>query len=266
MEPTGVQLPAEVTNARARAEELAGVAGQYSAAEPSISDVLRQKVQQAYADNQDIIGELDAAQGSYLAAPQTARAQYEDIFNPFQREALVSQYIQNEALPMLSYSSIYGNRLGRIDDLIGAGTRGYQAEVAARQNEAQLANQSYQNLLNEYQITQALEAQQAAASQPQTQIVEANGRRYLLTYDNQGNVINQQDLGASGSGSGGSSAIDSLLSGILLANLTGGGNPYEIERIDDSPTQANLPTSTSNWQSILGPNISNAISRVAARR
>lgn len=254
MNPTGVELPAEVTNARARAQELTGAAGQYSAAEPTISDLLRQKVQQAYADNQDIVAPLDEATTNYISAPSEARSQYENIFNPFQREALVSRYTANQALPMLSLSNIYGNRMGRIDDTIGAGTRAFQAAAAAKAAEAQQANQLYNTLLNEYQIQQSL----AQANKPQTTIIESGGRQLLI--DSQtGKTI--QDLGpVQTSSGGGDGVLTRLFSDILAGNL---GTPrYTVEPVQESSTKK---MSTQNNMSI-SPMIDSAIRNVVSRR
>lgn len=145
-----VQLPAEVTQARSKAQSLLGTAGQFQAAEPSVTDVLRQKVQEAYAQNQDIVQPLDKATQEYLTAPQVGREKYQDIFNPFSREKLVSQYVGTQALPMLSLSNIYGNRMGRIEDTLGAGVRGYQAASSSALAKAQLAQQQYESALDEW--------------------------------------------------------------------------------------------------------------------
>lgn len=155
-----IELPAEVTQARQRAQSLLGAAGQMKANEPAVTDVLRQKVQDAYSQNQDIIKPLDEATQAYLQGPQVGREKYQGIFNPFTREKLVSQYRGNLALPMLSLSSILGNRMGRIEDTLGAGVRGYQASANNLLSQAQLAQQAYQDLFNEYTTLEGLRQSQ----------------------------------------------------------------------------------------------------------
>lgn|SRR3990167_2347953 len=211
------ELPGNVTQAREQASKLAGVAGEYAAGEPSVIDVLRQKVQQAYSDNKDIIEKLDAAVGGYLPSPSVGREQYQNIFNPFQRESLVSQYVANKATPMLTYSGILGNRMGRVEDLVGAGVRGYQSVSAAAQSKAQLAQQQYQNLLNEFQIKETLNKEEEAKKGQE--IVEANGRKYLLSYDENGNIINKIDLGTAPTSSSGSGATI-IIGGQDITDLT----------------------------------------------
>ena len=145
-------LPDYVTEAQEKSESASTRAASMAAGEASVADLIKEKALKAYSDNQDIIGKLDTAQSAYLTSPQAGREKYQDIWNPFQRENLVSQYVQNTALPMLSLSSILGQRFGRFDDLVGAGTRAYQAESGVAQNAADLASQSYQNVLKQYQL------------------------------------------------------------------------------------------------------------------
>ena len=194
------QLPEEVTGARQRASELAGVAGQYQAGEVSVIDTLKQKITEAYSSNQDIIQKLDQAITGYLPSPAVGREKYQNIFNPFQRESLVSQYVANQATPMLTYSGLLGQRMGRIEDTLGAGVRGYQAESQAKQAKAQQAQQQYQNLMNEFQLTQ-----------PTQETVDAGGRRYRVSYDWQGNVVNRVDLGPTPSSGGGAGDLTAAL-------------------------------------------------------
>src|SRR3990167_7032778 len=148
--PTLQDISSAQTGAR-NAELESGLAGSESY---KVEDVLRQKIIDAYGANQDIVKPLDVATQTYLGSPQAGREKYEPIFNPFQRENLVSQYIGTEALPMLSLSSILGQRFGRIEDTIGAGTRAFQSKVAADQSRAQTTRQSYQDLLGEYEMQQ----------------------------------------------------------------------------------------------------------------
>lgn len=143
-------LPQNLVDARTTAGNLASTAGTTAAAEPLVSDVLRQKVMEAYSQNTDIVGPLDQKTQNYLQAPQVGREKYQGIFNPFTREKLVSQYIGTEALPMLALSNIYGNRMGRIQDTIGAGANAYKSQVMASQAKAENARQLYSDLLTEY--------------------------------------------------------------------------------------------------------------------
>lgn len=147
-------LTPDITAARDAASAQSTRAGEFASASASVGDVLKEKALKAYQDNQDIIKPLDTATAGYLSAPATARAKYENIFNPFQREALVSQYTSNEAIPMLSYSGMYGNRMGRVSDIIGTGTNAFNAQSALETSRATTAQKQYENLLDEYKVAQ----------------------------------------------------------------------------------------------------------------
>jgi hypothetical protein len=120
----------------------------------TIADVLKEKALKAFDNNQDIVKPLDEATASYYSAPSTAREKYQGIFNPFSREKLVSEYTNNASLPMLMYANLYGNRMGRIDDLINSGTNAYKAEVTSAEGAANTAQKEYENILKEYELNQ----------------------------------------------------------------------------------------------------------------
>ena len=149
-------LPTEITTAGQQARTAATRAGEMAVGELTVGDVLRKKIAEVYQDSQDIVKPLDVATQGYVSAPSVAREKYQDIFNPFSREKLVSQYTGTQALPMLSLSSILGQRLGRIEDVIGAGTRAYSAQSLAAQQAAQQQQGLYTDLLSQYGTEQDL--------------------------------------------------------------------------------------------------------------
>jgi type II secretory pathway pseudopilin PulG len=140
-----IQAGERATQAQQGVSNLGSYAG-------SIPDALKTAVQNAYNDNRDILKQLDTATAEYYSAPATAREKFQDIWNPFERERLVSQYTSNKMIPWLSYSGIYGQRMGRAGDLINAGVGAYQADVAARQAAADAAQRTYENALQQYQL------------------------------------------------------------------------------------------------------------------
>lgn len=145
-------LPDSVALAREKATQMGQSLGNLVGGEASISDVLKQKITEAYSQNADIVAPLDVATQTYFQAPSVAREKYQNIFNPFAREKLVAQYQGNAALPMLSLSNIYGNRVGRIEDTLGAGIRGYEALVDTAKANYQAAKDEYSNRVNEYSL------------------------------------------------------------------------------------------------------------------
>lgn len=141
----------EINQARNKAYLSAGQAGSAATRSGSVEAELKDKLNEAYNYNQDIVKPLDEATSSYLTAPQDARVKFENIFNPFQREQLVSQYTQNQAKPMLSLASILGQRQGSLADTVTAGGNVYNQYAQNLQNQAILDRQIYQDMLNEFQ-------------------------------------------------------------------------------------------------------------------
>jgi hypothetical protein len=212
-------LTPEIESARTTAQTAQQALGELTAGGYTIGDELKKRIQEAYDYNKDIVGPLDTATLGYTGAPTEARNIFSNpeseryVFNPFQQEQLVSQYTQGKALPMLTLGNVLGQRMGRISDTIGAGTNAYNAQTARQQGTYNAAQQNYQNLLSEYQL-----------SQPETTIIEANGRQLLIN-SKTGEII--QDLGAapvSGGGSGVDYAALAQLLGLSNNQTTGTGS------------------------------------------
>lgn len=141
----------DVQNARNKADASARLASEYSSGANTVSQVLKDRLNEAYDYNADIVKPLDEATASYLTAPSAGREKYQDIFNPFQREKLVSQYTSNKSLPMLTLSNLLGTRQGTIADTITAGTGAYNAQAKSATDAAALDRQAYQDLATELQ-------------------------------------------------------------------------------------------------------------------
>lgn len=150
----------DILQAGETAGQSASRASDLTAGSYNVESVLKQKLDEAYQSNQDIVGPLDEATSTYLSSPSVAREKFQDIFNPFSRERLVSQYVNQEAIPMLSYSNILGSRRGSIADTIKAGTGAYQAQVAGAQGQAQADRQRYQDLLGQFESDRQFGLQQ----------------------------------------------------------------------------------------------------------
>ena len=173
------ELPDDVKAAKTNASNLAGVAVDAQSGEFTIGDILQKKVQDAYGDNVDITSGLNTNQANYLSAPSEARANYLDPNspdyqpNPFAADRLVQRSTNNALIPYLASSQLYGQRLGNISDLIGAGTNAYGAYSSAAQGNAANAQNLYSQLLNEYttmeglrQSERGLDIQQQNADKP----------------------------------------------------------------------------------------------------
>jgi hypothetical protein len=199
-------LPGNIESARTTAQSAASALGELTAGSYTIGDELKKRIDEAYDYNSDVVGPLDTATLGYVGAGTQALGKYGDPTSPDYipgagtRQAAVSGYIQSKALPMLTLGNILGTRFGRIDDLIGAGTRAYQANTARAQSNYEAQRQLYQDLLNEYQI-----------SQPEKQWINL-GDRYALIDEN-GNIISEQPITDTSSGSGGEGSVFDFLTG-----------------------------------------------------
>ena len=197
------EVPGYIKQAEQAAAEAQGVAGNTAAGQYTIGDIITKKLTEAYAYNKDIISQLDQSTSDYFSAPSEARVKYQDIFNPFQRENLVSQYVGNKALPMLSHANVLGARMGGVADIVRSGVAGYQAKSARETAKANAAQTNYENLLGEFQLQQELNA-------VSTQELEINGRRVWVTLDRNGNIVKQVDLGPAKTGTGAPYTIEQL--------------------------------------------------------
>lgn len=137
----------DITNAQTQANTSAQTASNYQSAAAQLPAALKKAIEDKLNYNQDIISQQAKAQANYFAAPAQARQQYQDITNPFDREALVAQSVANAYAPYQSLTDILGQRQGNIQDIVNAGTGAFNSQVTAEQNASQIAQQNLQNLL-----------------------------------------------------------------------------------------------------------------------
>jgi hypothetical protein len=117
---------------------------------------------------------------------------------------------------MLSLASVLGQRFGRVEDTIGAGTRAYTADTAAKQSAADNAWKTYNALLSEYQLTNPAKKYEAGSV----------GRTGYI-FDPSTGEIKSTFLGAD-SGSGGTD-IKGLIDLLFPDGLNGGGAQQPTE-------------------------------------
>jgi len=137
----------EIQQLTTNANTAAGTAGTYAAAAPLLEQKLKQALQEKLDYNKDIIDQQSKAQADYFAAPAQARAQYQDITNPFDREALVAKAVANAYSPYAALSSILQNRQGSVSDIINSGVGAFNSAATAEQNDATQAQNALQQAL-----------------------------------------------------------------------------------------------------------------------
>jgi hypothetical protein len=136
----------ELTAAGTAADTATQTATQYQTAASMLPAALKDAINQKLDYNKDLINEKNTSMVNYFNAPSAARVQYQDIFNPFQREALVQQATNQAYLPYQNNVDILGQRLGSIQDIISRATGAFGANVTSAQGAAQLAADKYARL------------------------------------------------------------------------------------------------------------------------
>jgi len=138
----------ELQAAKAKAQEAGQTAVNYASAAGLLPTKLREAIQNKVNYNQDIIKEQNEAMADYFAAPSQARVDYQNIWNPFEREKLVARATSNAYAPYATLTDALGQRMGRIDDIVSAGTGAFNAGVTASQGAYDLLRQDYTDQLS----------------------------------------------------------------------------------------------------------------------
>jgi len=137
-----------IQEAQTTAETAATTAAEYQSAAALLPSKLKDAVQGKLNYNKDIIEAKNRAMAEYFKAPSAAREKYQDIWNPFSREKLVTEERAQAYLPFANLTDILKERRGGIADIIEAGTGAFQADVLAKGSAADISRQTYQDKLN----------------------------------------------------------------------------------------------------------------------
>ena len=129
-------------------ETAANTASQYQTASQMLPAALKSAINEKLDFNKTLIEAKNKSMTDYFNAPSQARADYADIFNPFQREALVQKATNNAYLPYQNNADILTQRLGSISDIIGQATNSFSAQTTSAKDAATLALQKHNNLFS----------------------------------------------------------------------------------------------------------------------
>jgi len=150
--------------ARAAGETTAAQAAQYTSAGSLLPYKLKDAILQKLNYNQDLIQQQATAQAKYFQAPSQARVQYQNVWNPQEREALVTQYRTQQYQPYATLTDLLAQRMGSISNIIGAGTASFKSLADLAGAEAERARQKYVDLFSRAQtLTGTLTAQDKRA-------------------------------------------------------------------------------------------------------
>ena len=146
-------------------EELARVSGDAATLPFKLKEALQQKLDY----NKDIIGQSTEALGDYIATPAESRARNENVWNPFQREAIVARDRATAFEPYKFFQDVLGQRMGQVSDIVGQGVAGWQGIVQQANALAQLAQQKYSQAFQEYTTAAGLQQDEDQMRQAQEQ-------------------------------------------------------------------------------------------------
>jgi hypothetical protein len=165
-------LPSNIINARTQAEQAEQYAGQLSSQVPTVGDVLKERVNKLFNENQDVFAGFNQAVGNLVSAPGKSYETTENIRDPFARERLAAIDLQTAYQPAAAYGSLLGQRMGNIADIVQSGSNAFTSQAQAAANAAQVQRQAYQDILNEF-----LQAQQLEMQRQQLEISRASAGR-----------------------------------------------------------------------------------------
>lgn len=155
-------LPSNITQAGEKARQAQEQAGIFTAALPTIGDVLGKKVNTLFEENQDILNQFNPAVTDLATARGKSFELFSNITDPFEREFLASEFVKTQSLPALTLAGQLGQRMGNISDIVDAGTNAFTAQTQQIANAAESARQTYLDLLDEFKTMEDIRLRQEA--------------------------------------------------------------------------------------------------------
>lgn len=174
----------------------------------SLPNKLKEALNKKLNYNKDIINQQSDVMQQYFAAPSAARAKYQDVWNPFEREKLVAQERTMALKPYDTLTGVLNQRMGDVADITTAGVQGWQGMVDAASTQLNAATTRLGTALQAYQIAGG---QQSAADELALSVAQFNeaNRQFEATMAMNKDQFGQQmdleklKLAKSGSGGGG---------------------------------------------------------------
>lgn len=97
----------------------------------SLPQRLREAISKKWQDNQDLIENRNKSLTDYYTAGATARENYQNIFNPFTREKLVTQFREQAGEKARNFTDLLTQRGAKIEDIVGNTSDLFSGEVNA---------------------------------------------------------------------------------------------------------------------------------------
>lgn len=118
----------------------------------SLPNKLKEALNTKLNNNKDIINQQSDVMQQYFAAPSAARAKYQNVWNPFEREKLVAQERTMALKPYDTLTGVLDQRMGNVADITEAGVQGWQGMVNAAATQLEAAQTRLGSALQAYQI------------------------------------------------------------------------------------------------------------------
>jgi hypothetical protein len=146
----------QIDQYRNTAETSASEATKFAAGGATVESELRDALSSKLAANKPLIEGRNEAMANYLATPARARDNFGNpessnfVFNPYSRGKLIANEQSLAYQPYANMTDYLGLAMGSIGDLAKQGAANYQAQANSKLGAAELAQNQYQNALNEY--------------------------------------------------------------------------------------------------------------------
>lgn len=137
----------DISKAQSAYNSAQTTANQYQSDASTLPGKLQDAINQKLNYNQDLITQKNKAMTDYFSAPATARQDYADIVNPYDRENLVTKAVAGSLGNYTNMNDILNARLGSISDAVNSGVAGWQSQVSAAQGAAGLAQTNLASLI-----------------------------------------------------------------------------------------------------------------------
>lgn len=197
-------LPDFITESRNKAQSASDAATDFQSAALTIPDQLKKIVTETMTKNKDIIEGRSQTLSNYLSSPATAEARFGQetladgtknanyVFNPFQRNQVISDFVSANEVPFMTYNSLLGLTMGDSERFINAASNAMQAQSTVAQRAADKARQTYEDTLSEFKVGR--EDARAEAKLPlEMQLLQAQASNALrgTQADQQANYLAQ---------------------------------------------------------------------------
>ena len=161
----------QLDTARSSAESAQKTALDYGARGVTLADELKKALGERY-EQSGLAQNAATARADFMSSASQGRADVAkmvnegNIMSPSQIQSILSANRSSALIPLMAANINQEATFGNIDDLVGAGTRAFQAQTAQQQGLAELAQSSYTNLLSE--LFRRAEEERASAAEART--------------------------------------------------------------------------------------------------